>query len=57
MQLYGDVGPFELSELALSDFKAAEEAHKEANDKFDTEMFTYKSDMELYEKEREEYER
>lgn len=32
MELYGNVGPFEVSESAVNDFKAAEEAHKAAKD-------------------------
>jgi len=32
MELYGNVGPFEVSESAVNDFKAAEEAHKAARD-------------------------
>jgi len=57
MELYGNVGPFELLESTLNDFKSAEEAHKEAKEKFDTEMLTYKFDFELYEKMEAEYDR
>ena len=57
MELYGNVGPFELSESAVNDFKAAEVAHTEAKEKYDTEMLTYKFDFELYEKQQEEFDR
>jgi hypothetical protein len=56
IELYGNVGPFELSESAISEHNAAEEAHKEAKHKYDQEMLTYKFDYDIYEKKNEEYE-
>jgi len=35
LELYGNVGPFELEQSALDEFSAAEEAHKEAKEKYD----------------------
>ena len=55
MELYGNVGPFELSEAAVSDFNAAEEAHRVAREKFDVEKLAYKFDLEVYEGKKEEY--
>jgi len=57
MELYGNVGPFELSESALNDHKAAEEAHQEARAKFDADMTAYNADLAVYEKQEEEYAR
>ena len=57
MELYGNVGPFELSEAAVSDFAAAEEAHRVAREKFDAEKLAYKFDYELYESKKEEYDK
>jgi hypothetical protein len=57
MELYGNVGPFELTESALNEFKAAEVAHKEAQANHELAMLKYKTDLELYEKDEAEYER
>lgn len=57
MELYGNVGPFELTPADLSDFKAAEDAHMVAREKFDQEMLTWKFDNELYESKQEAYDK
>ena len=55
MELYGNVGPFEISDEAKNEFKALDEAYQVDLAKFDEDMEKYNKDNDLYTKMNEEY--
>jgi hypothetical protein len=57
LELYGNVGPFEPTEADLAEQKSKEEEYEAALKQFDEAMDTYNFDDELYEKQKEEYDK
>ena len=57
LELFGNVGPFEIPEAEIAEHSEKEQAYQEAKSQFDDKMATYMTDKEIFDNKLADYDK